>query len=102
VRTALRHSAGRCTNTPFIAPALSGIALLDGLPDAECKAKYYKYYGYWTYELRTHPREARAASIQNLCEETLQRGFSQLVILDSDSTQNVLIDFHDCSHLGTE
>jgi hypothetical protein len=77
---------------PFVAPALSGLALLDGLPDPEPKLELEEY-GYDTYELPKSPRP-RVPVEQNkdrLCRRAEQLGFSHVIVLDADGDGRPLL-----------
>jgi hypothetical protein len=70
---------------PLVAPALTGIAMIDGLPDPEPGTAFQRY-GYDTYSLpktaapRQPPEEARAA----LSDRARSVGFSRIIMLDAD------------------
>ncbi|MBU1628124.1 hypothetical protein KKB18_12220, partial [bacterium] len=70
---------------PFIFPAVTEIAQIDGLPpygDKECD--YYKHgYGYGTYKLRTGVSKPEDSTVPVLCARAKKQGFSNLLVLNS-------------------
>lgn len=57
--------APECTFQPFVAPALSGIAMIDGMPPAGCKLS--KYYGIGSFTPRTVSLQPQDTSSAALC-----------------------------------
>jgi hypothetical protein len=69
--------------TPFVAPALSGLALVEGLPNAEVIPPNPGY----GYEAYTPSREARRSSAPDqvkadLCRKAEGMGFRRILVLD--------------------
>jgi hypothetical protein len=69
--------------TPFVAPALSGLALLDGLPNAEDIPPNAGY----GYEVYTPSKEARRSlapdqAKDDLCRKAEGMGFRRILVLD--------------------
>lgn len=82
-----------CKTTPFIVPAITGMAMLDGLPDVNCKTRCY---GYEVYKRSTGT--FRVGSKQELiCEKAWARGFSQVIVVDVDAEGNLLVTKLACS-----
>ncbi len=77
----LRMGSLSCAITPFVAPALTGIAMIDGLPEA-CDAA--QYYGYHTYPRHDDPP----------CVTAQRYGLTRLLILE---TIDRIIEY-DCTH----
>jgi len=69
---------------PFIAPALSEIAMINGLPtgisEQELKSLEYGYRGY------KFPQKQQVAedSLDKLYQEAISKGFSQLIVIDGN------------------
>lgn len=62
----------------FVAPAITGIAMIDGLPPVElCKEKYF---GYVVYEFSN--TEQLELNREELCHRVLDKGFSKVIIID--------------------
>jgi len=90
--------SNRCDATPFIAPAITGIALVDGLPTPECGD--HLYYGYATYaaqERSPQERQDLATNPSQLCEVVRKTGFSQVIIIDTDLNNEVILERRTCS-----
>lgn len=67
-----------CDKVPFIAPALSGIAMLDHLPVEGCRAITY---GYNDYTLRSGPQSLNPNDTDQLCQRARSMGFSRVIVL---------------------
>lgn len=86
----------RCDSTPFIAPAITGMALVDGLPIPECGEK--NYYGYASYEWRSPAeRLTLATDPSQLCEAVRAQGFARVIIIKTDSKDDVILERRSCS-----
>jgi len=79
------YSLERRKHVPFIVPALTEIAVLDGLPPFGDKLVNYYYGGYCYeyYHLRQGPQSI--ADIKLLCSKARSMGFSQLILLNSET-----------------
>lgn len=64
--------------TPLIAPALTGLPLLDGLPDRDYRAAFYGYAAY------PAPSGRHPADVQEAAAWARQRGYARLVVLHPD------------------
>lgn len=80
----------------FVVPAVAEMAMLDGLPPLiEGQPISYKYYSY-RYAPRTKPQRTEDIGIEVLCRRVRGRGFSKLLILDSNSGK---IKDYDCEEV---
>lgn len=86
-------SFGSCRTTPFIVPAITGMAMLDGLPDVNCKTRYY---GYEVYKRSTGTFRVGAKQ-ELICEKALAKGFSQVIVVDEDAEGNLVVSKLACS-----
>ncbi len=68
-------------SVPLMVPAVSGIAMIYGLPDEGLI--YTKNFGYSVY--RTTSKEAMDKSIEELYFEISQKGYKNLILLDYDN-----------------
>jgi hypothetical protein len=82
-----------CRVSPLLAPALSGMALVDGLRPVACGEE--RYYGYALYPIRTEPQAL--GDRESLCEQVQARGFSQVLIVDSDEHETIISRLFMCS-----
>lgn len=74
-----------CQAVPFVAPALSGLTMIDGLPSADCGVAndvVLQQNGYGCYELRTRPQTRSDRTAQAVCARALGKGFSEVVRID--------------------
>jgi hypothetical protein len=70
--------------TPFVAPALSGLALLDGLPDPEDIPDDHGY-GYGVYNQFKDARHPLDQSSEALGRNAEAMGFKRILVLDRDA-----------------
>ena len=78
-----------CATVPFIAPALSGIAMLDGLPPMSCDENgnvLLENNGYACYALRNRDQSDDERADTAVCEKALQKGFQRIISIDCDGT----------------
>ncbi len=68
-----------CDTVPFLAPALSGMAMLDGLPERPCGARAYGYPVY--YETKAG-RPLVSADSETRRQRAARAGFLQVITLD--------------------
>lgn len=74
-----------CYSVPFIAPALSGIAMIDGLPPAQCGEPddwILRHNGYDCYQLRTAEQTERDRTDSAVCSKALKKGFEYIMRID--------------------
>jgi hypothetical protein len=84
----------RCSYVPFIAPATSGLALLDGMPPVDCDLT--TQYGMTNYRRRTKPQLPADVMPVTLCEKANAKGFSRVVVLDAPATFGVAVHIIEC------
>lgn len=84
-----------CAKVPFAAPALSGLAMLDGLP-RDCPRLFY---GYWTYPPPVQSTaatataadgaalEVQATDPDTLCAAARSKGFSRIIVFATNAEQ---------------
>ncbi len=76
-----------CYAVPFSVPAMTGMAMLDGLPPTHCQPKgAYGYESYENFGVRTEKQNTKA-----LCSKALDKGFSQVLRIDSIYTKPRLL-----------
>jgi hypothetical protein len=84
----------RCSYIPFIAPATSGLALLDGMPPVDCDLT--TQYGMTNYQRRTKPQLPVDVMPVTLCEKAKAKGFSRVVVLDSLAAMGIAVHIIEC------
>lgn len=70
---------GACSFSSLVAPALSSIAMIDGMPPFGCRLS--RFYGLGQYTPRQRPQTAADESVENLCAKALADGFDRVLIL---------------------
>lgn len=70
-----------CKTVPFLIPAITGMAMLDGIPEDDCKTSSY---GYETYRKLNH-KSLEGATDEAICRQAQSKGFSNVVTLDIDN-----------------
>lgn len=84
----------RCSFVPMIAPATSGLALLDGMPAVDCDLT--TQYGMIRYRRRTTPQLPADEMPVALCAKALAKGFSRVVVLDGSEFSDVAVNAIEC------
>jgi hypothetical protein len=70
-----------CRFAPFVAPALSGLAMVDGLPTRDCKSAVY--YGYDCYELPAREAvDGFSPDKRDVCGRAANKGFENVLLFD--------------------
>jgi hypothetical protein len=85
-----------CKFIPFIAPSLTGISLLDGLPARNCSAVYG--YGFEIYPPRNNRYPLSKYDPPQLCRQAVLKGFSQVIVIDADSDNQITVNKINCGH----
>lgn len=78
-----------CFEVVFLAPALAGIAQLNGMmTESDCILSAHglerDYYGFWAYQFRTQADSEKLYSDEDLIKMTKSLGFNQLIIYRPD------------------
>jgi hypothetical protein len=80
--TMLRRPTG-CTFSGFVVPALTGMAMIDGMPAAGCRLS--PYYGLSIFEKRARAQTALDIAPSALCRKATKEGFAQFMLLQFDN-----------------
>jgi len=86
--------ATACKALPFIVPAITGIAMIDGLPGGECSDQ--RGYGYEIYRMPAHLRHQTVDESADLCAHVRQKGFRRVIIFDRGANEKVAISTLAC------
>jgi len=78
-----------CYAIPFLVPAITGMAMLDGFPPIHCKPKRFSYENYENAGMRTK-KQTNTNDIA-LCSKALDKGFSQVLRINNIYRQPKLI-----------
>ena len=70
--------------TPFLGPALAGVAMIDGLPKPEAGVQFVDY-GYGLYDLPGGPAPATspAEEKERVLRKAAKLGFTRVLVLDA-------------------
>jgi hypothetical protein len=74
---------GACSFSSFVAPALSTMAMIDGMPPFGCELS--PFYGLGQYTPRRRPQTEADASAENVCRKARASRFQQVMLLHFDS-----------------
>ena len=77
--------------TPFLAPAFSGVAMVDGLPEYDDIGWAAIGWGYPQYQLPTHPEPAQE-NLGQAVEDARKGGFRKLLVLRGVSAAGCWLD----------
>jgi len=69
----------RCTFASFVGPAVSGLALLDGMPPVGCRVT--DQYNMTAYRARTREQQPADVADDALCRRSRRRGFERVLVL---------------------
>jgi hypothetical protein len=83
-------SDGRCSWTPMIAPAVAGVALIDGMPAPDCDVT--EQYNMPLYHKRLRPQVAADVTDNAVCAKARAKGFRQVMILESPPVRPRRVD----------
>jgi hypothetical protein len=87
-----------CAAVPFIAPAMTGMALIDGLPSADCPVQSDTLINqYAVYRLRSPEDKPLEPDEAGLCDKVRFEGFDRLIIIGVDANNAPTVKHLDCS-----
>jgi hypothetical protein len=72
----------RCSFAPLVAPAASGIALIDGMPPPGCKLT--DQYNMPVYHRRDREQTSNDVTARALCGKGRRKGFSEVIVIEPD------------------
>jgi len=85
---------GSCTFSPFVAPALSGIAMVDGMPPLRCELS--AFYGIGEYTPRRSAQTNMDTSVDTLCRKALAARLRRVMVLHFDASGTMSSVVTDC------
>jgi hypothetical protein len=77
-----------CRSAPFLVPGITGIAMLEGVPQSKCELSHWGYEIYASAIRTNHSQELERI---DLCFRAKQKGFSQLVEVDENTSPETLM-----------
>jgi len=80
----------QCEVTPFFVPAITGMAMIDGLPARDCQPTGWAHH-YSPFRMaREHADSPQEPTDGNICSRARAKGFSGVIVLDSDESGQVV------------
>lgn len=76
----------RCTFAPFVGPAASGLAMLDGMPPVGCTVT--DQYNMAAYRARTREQQPADVADEALCRTSRRKGFQRVLVLEPGRDMN--------------
>lgn len=83
-----------CGFSGFVVPSLTGIAMIDGMPDAQCKLS--PYYGLSLFERRKGAQTAADVFPDTVCARAKAKGFGRVMQLHFDDSGVMSTSTHEC------
>jgi hypothetical protein len=82
-----------CEAVPLIVPALTGMAMIDGLPDPDCRT----YLGHFDmYKRKPGNIDHVDRSARTLCADVGSHGFHAVIVVDPDKDNRLIAERSDC------
>jgi hypothetical protein len=85
---------GACTYQSFLAPALSGMMMIDGMPAYRCTLS--RYYGLGSFQPRTRPQTRADVQPSALCRRATRWGMTKVLIVTFDSSRTMRRSLVEC------
>jgi hypothetical protein len=87
----------RCQAVPFVAPSITGVALLDGLPKADCDLRENPAINHYAvYALRSRNDAPQVKDPERLCMTARSKGFSSMATLDQGKGNSGSVRWYQC------
>jgi hypothetical protein len=83
-----------CGFSGFVVPSLTGMAMIDGMPDAQCKLS--PYYGLSLFEKRKRAQMEAEVSPDAVCARAKAKGFERVMQLHFDDRGVMSTRTHEC------
>jgi hypothetical protein len=83
-----------CGFSGFVVPSLTGIAMIDGMPDAQCKLS--PYYGLSLFEKRKRAQTEADLTPDAICARAKAKGFERVIQLHFDDRGLMSTSTHEC------
>ena len=85
---------GACGFSGFVVPALTGMAMIDGMPDQACRLS--RYYGLSLFERRSRPQTRAETTPEAVCARAIANGFERVLQLHFDERGVMGTEAHEC------
>ncbi len=91
----------RCQAVPFVAPSITGVALLSGLPKPDCPLRNNPAINHYAvYSMRPDNDSDQVRDPAGLCMAARSKGFSQIAILMPESDDSGPVKWYHCRKLS--
>ena len=84
-----------CAFSGLVVPAVTGMAMIDGMPAAECRLS--PYYGLSLFARRTRPQSSAEIEPAAACRRAMARGFTRVMMLRFDSEGRAMPQVTECA-----
>jgi hypothetical protein len=85
---------GACSFSGHVAPTLTGMAMIDGMPPFGCTLS--RYYGLGLFEPRSRPQAPADTLPAALCQRATRHGLSRVMTAHFDSTGRATTRVDEC------
>ena len=92
--TILKRPNG-CAFSGFVVPSLTGMAMIDGMPAADCRLS--PYYGLSLFEKRSRPQTASDVEPAAACRRATAKGFARVMVLRFDDEGRAMPQVTQCT-----
>jgi hypothetical protein len=87
----------KCEAVPFIGPSITGMALVDGMPDANCPLRTDPLINHYAlYKWRTGKEGSVDLGDAIICSEARVKGFSEVIVISGHADRDVSTRRIDC------
>jgi len=84
----------RCTYVPFVAPAIAGVVVIDGMPPRSCNVT--QQYNFSSFNARARDQRPEDVSAQALCTKARTMELSQVFVMSPDASGNARLSRLTC------
>lgn len=84
---------------PFVAPAITNIAMIEGLPIRNQKSSCYSHfndYGYLTYKIRGIKASKTEMNHEEICQKAKSNGFTRIIEINENEEGEIITIYHEC------
>ena len=84
---------------PFVVPAITNMAMIEGLPIRDQKTSCYTHfddYGYLTYRIRGFKAEWMEMDYEIICQKAKQKGFRRIIEINKSDVGSFVSIYHEC------
>jgi hypothetical protein len=85
---------------PFVAPAITNMAMIEGLPIRDQKKSCYTHfdnYGYITYRIRGIKANKIEMNHEEICQKAKSKGFVRIIEINENAEGKIFPIYHECN-----